>query len=49
MLLVLGVTASGKSRLGFELARSLAGEIVAGTAIELAGLLKDAVKPRKKP
>jgi len=28
MILVLGVTASGKSRLGFELARSLDGEIV---------------------
>lgn len=28
---------------------TLAGEIVAGTAIELAGLLKDAAKPRKKP
>lgn len=28
MILVLGVTASGKARLGFELARSLAGEIL---------------------
>lgn len=28
MILVLGVTASGKARLGFELARTLAGEIV---------------------
>ena len=28
MILILGVTASGKSRLGFELAKKIGGEIV---------------------